>query len=125
MPSLSLPIFNAGKNQANLDIAEADQQIAKATYEQSIQRAFREVADSLAEDNFNTDQLDAQRSLAAATAQAYKLAKLRYEQGIDGYLQVLDAQRSDYQAQQNLVRIRQEKMSAELGVYKALGGQSS
>ena len=125
MPSLSLPIFNAGKNQANLEIAQADQQIAKATYEQSIQRAFREVADSLAEDNFSADQLNAQRSLAAATAQAYKLAKLRYEQGIDGYLQVLDAQRSDYDAQQNLVRIRQEKMSAELGVYKALGGQSS
>ena len=58
-------------------------------------------------------------------AQAYRLAKLRYEQGIDGYLQVLDAQRSDYEAQQNLVRIKQEKMSAELGVYKALGGQSS
>ena len=125
MPSLSLPIFNAGKNQANLEIAKADQQIARAVYERSIQRAFREVADSLAEDSFNADQLDAQRSLAAATAKAYRLAKLRYEQGIDGYLQVLDAQRSDYEAQQNLVRIKQEKMSAELSVYKALGGLSS
>ncbi|MCU7843282.1 MAG: efflux transporter outer membrane subunit [Candidatus Thiodiazotropha sp. (ex Monitilora ramsayi)] len=125
IPSLSLPIFNAGRNEANLEIAKADQQIAKATYEQSIQRAFREVADSLAEDRFNSDQLDAQHSLAAATAQAYKLAKLRYEQGIDGYLQVLDAQRSDYEAQQNLVRIQQEKMSAELSIYKALGGLSS
>jgi multidrug efflux system outer membrane protein len=124
LPSLSLPIFNGGNNKANLEIAKADQLIAQAEYEHSIQRAFREVSDSLAEEHFTAMQLQAQRDLAEATAEAYQLSKLRYEQGIDGYLQVLDAQRSDYEAQQSLISLKQQKMGAELNLYKALGGLS-
>ncbi|MES9851078.1 MAG: TolC family protein [Candidatus Thiodiazotropha sp. L084R] len=125
IPSLTLPIFNAGRNRANLEISETDQKIALAEYELSIQRVFREVADSLAEIAYTSDQLDAQRSLAAATNSSYELAKLRYAQGIDGYLQVLDAQRSNYLAQQNLVQYELGKISAELKIYKALGGKES
>lgn len=122
VPSLNLPIFNAGRNKANLEISKTDQKIAQAGYEQSIQRAFREVADSLAEKTFVADQLGAQQSLTEATEQTYKLAKMRYEQGVDSYLQVLDAQRSKYQAQQNLVQLEQAQTSTQLNLYKALGG---
>lgn len=123
IPSLNLPIFNSGRNKANLKVAEVDQQISQANYEKTIQAAFREVADSLSDALHLSEQLQAQRSLTKATAHTYELAKLRYEQGIDSYLQVLDAQRSTYQAQQNLVQLELAHRSTQLGLYKALGGE--
>ncbi len=99
-PQITVPIFNAGSNKANLKVAEVDKDIAINDYEKAIQTAFREVADALAERGTIDDQVAAQQSLTDATAESYRLSKARYEKGIDSYLDVLDSQRSLYAAQQ-------------------------
>ncbi|NTU43034.1 MAG: AdeC/AdeK/OprM family multidrug efflux complex outer membrane factor, partial [Nitrospirales bacterium] len=105
-PQVSLPIFNAGSTQANLQVAETDRDIAVAQYEKAIQTAFREVADALAQRGTIDDQVSAQQSLTDATAESYRLAQARYEKGVDSYLAVLDSQRSLYSAQQDLIAVR-------------------
>ena len=87
-------------------MAQAERDIALAQYEKAIQSAFREVADALAQRGTVDDQLEAQQSLADATAESYVLSEARYEKGIDSYLTVLDSQRSLYSAQQNLITTR-------------------
>lgn len=121
-PSISLPIFDAGKNQANLDESKAQRDIYVAQYEKAIQTAFREVSDALAGRGTYTDQVNAQRALVKATADSYRLAQLRYSKGIDSYLDVLDSQRSLYSAQQNLISLELDRMSNLVTLYKVLGG---
>lgn len=122
LPTITLPIFQAGKNRANLRVAKADRDIALAQYEKTIQTAFREVADTLAMRGSITDQLNAQQSLVDATAATHRLAEERYKNGVDSQLTVLDAQRSLYAAQQGLVALRLNQLSNRLTLYKALGG---
>ncbi len=123
-PQITLPIFNAGANRANLKVAEVDRDIAVAQYEKAIQTAFREVADALAQRGTIDDQLAAQRSLTDATAESYRLSQARYEKGIDSYLNVLDSQRSTYGAQQNLISTRLARLNNLVTLYKVLGGGS-
>ncbi len=122
MPQITLPIFDGGSNRANLDDAKAARDIAVAQYEKSIQTAFREVADALADRSSLTDQLEAQQSLADANADAMRLSNARYDRGVDSYLEVLDAQRSWYSAQQGLITTRLSRLSNAVTVFKALGG---
>lgn len=122
MPSISIPIFNAGQNKARLEVAEVDQQIALNQYEQTIQKAFREVADELASRDTLTEQLDAQQMLVAASRDAYDLSLIRYQRGIDNFLNVLDAQRSLFTAEQSSIEIRKQSLSNQVGLYKVLGG---
>ncbi len=122
VPQISLPIFNAGRNQANLEVAEVDQQILVATYEKTIQTAFREVADVLAQRTFLGEQLQAQQSLVNAAGDAFHLSELRFKNGIDSYLVVLDAQRTYYAAQQNLINLKLSDQTSQLTLYKVLGG---
>jgi len=117
-----LPIFDGGTNQANLDNAKAGRDIAVAQYEKAIQTAFREVADGLAQRTSVSDQLIAQRSLVEASEAALKLSDARYVRGIDGYLPVLDAQRTAYSARQSLISTRLSQLSNSVTLYKALGG---
>ena len=105
-PQITLPIFDAGSNRANLKVAEVDRDIAVAHYEKAIQTAFREVADALAQRGTIDEQLAAQQSLTDATAESYRLSQARYDKGVDSYLTVLDSQRSLYGAQQNLISAR-------------------
>jgi multidrug efflux system outer membrane protein len=121
-PQVSLPIFDAGRNQANLGVAEVDRDIAVAQYEQAIQTAFREVADALAQRGTIDDQIAAQQSLTDATAESYRLSQARYEKGVDSYLNVLDSQRSLYSAQQNLIATRLTRLATMVTLYKVLGG---
>lgn len=121
-PSLSVPIFDAGRNQANLDSAKASRDIAIAQYEKAIQTAFSEVSDSLAAKGTLTDQMAAQSSLVAATQTSYRLSQARYDRGIDSYLNVLDSQRSLYGAQQDLVTVHVSRLSNLVTLYKVLGG---
>jgi outer membrane protein, multidrug efflux system len=121
-PRISVPIFDAGSNEANLKVAEVDREIAVARYEKAIQTAFREVADALSQAGTIDDQLAAQKSLTDATAESYKLSQARYEKGVDSYLQVLDSQRSLYGAQQNLIGVRLLRLANLVTLYKALGG---
>ncbi len=121
-PQVTLPIFEGGRNVANLEVARTQQKIAVAQYEKAIQTAFREVADELAARGTYGDQLQAQSALVAATQNAYDLSNLRYKQGVDSYLNVLDAQRSLYTAQQGEIQVQQQRLSNLVTLYKVLGG---
>lgn len=121
-PQLSLPIFNAGSNRANLDIAKISRDINVAQYEKSIQTAFREVSDALAQRSTLARQLAAQQSLVDATADSYRLSKARYDHDVDSYLDVLDAQRSLYAARKNLISTRLSRFTNQVSFYKAMGG---
>lgn len=121
-PRVSIPIFDAGANRANLKAAEADRDIAVARYEKAIQTAFREVADALADRGTLGDQLSAQQSLVDAAGVTRKLSDARYEKGVDSYLSVLDAQRTLYAAQQNLIAVRLALLANRVTLYRALGG---
>jgi multidrug efflux system outer membrane protein len=103
-------------------VAKADREIALSQYEKAIQTAFREVADALARRGTLGDQMDAQRSLVDASAESYRLSDARYARGIDSYLNVLDAQRSLYSAQQGLIAVRLARLTNLVTLYKVLGG---
>lgn len=122
VPQISVPLFDAGINRANLEVAEADRDIAVAQYEKAIQTAFREVADTLASHGTLGDQLAAQQSLAEATADSYRLSVARYDRGVDSYLVVLDSQRSTYSAEQDLINVRLALLANQVTLYKVLGG---
>lgn len=121
-PQITLPIFDAGRNRANLKVSEVDRRIFLAQYEKAIQSAFREVADALAQRGTLGAQLDAQQSLTDATARSYFLSQARYEKGIASYLNVLDSQRSLYSAQQGLIDVRLSRLANLVTLYKVLGG---
>jgi len=116
-----MPIFDA-RTWAALDASEVQQRIALNQYEGAIQAAFRDVADALARRGTMTEQMAAQQSLVEATAETYRLSNARYEKGSDIYLNVLDAQRSLYSAQQGLIAIRLVKLLNQVRLYAALGG---
>ena len=122
MPQIQLPIFDAGRNQANLDVAKVNREIALAQYEKAIQTAFREVSDSLAGRATLFEQVRAQDAQADAEAARFKLADLRYRNGAASYLDVLDAQRSLYAAQLAVVQARALQVQNQVSLYKALGG---
>ena len=121
-PQLLLPIFDAGRNQAGLQSAMVGRDIAVAQYERSIQAAFREVSDALAGRATLADQLQAQRAVSTAEAARLRLADLRYTNGVASYLDLLDAQRSLFAAQQALVQTRLAQLQSQVNLYKALGG---
>ncbi|MGP1717595.1 MAG: efflux transporter outer membrane subunit [Methylophilus sp.] len=122
VPQISLPIFNAGRNRANLTIGEKDQQILLAQYEKTVQTAFREVADVLVQREGLQSQLEAQKSLTDAAAAAFMLADARFKNGVDSYLVVLDAQRTLYTAEQSLVTLQLSDAASQLTLYKVVGG---
>ncbi|THF64621.1 AdeC/AdeK/OprM family multidrug efflux complex outer membrane factor [Pseudothauera nasutitermitis] len=122
IPQLTLPIFQAGRLAASLDVAEVSRDIAVAQYENTIQTAFREVADALA-DRANADEtLDAQRKAVEAAQDSYRLSEARYEAGVDSFLTLLDAQRTLYSAELQLISARLAEAGNRIAVYKALGG---
>lgn len=122
IPRIDLPIFDAGQRAANVQVARMDREIALARYERAIQDAFREVADVLAERETLDEQLDAQRSLVEATSETFRLSNARYRSGVDSYLGVLDAQRTLYAAQQELIDVRLSDASSLVTLYRVLGG---
>ena len=121
-PQIVLPIFTAGSLQASLDFAKIQKDINVATYERTIQGAFREVADGLAARGTFTDQVQAQLRLVEASQDYFRLAEHRYSTGVDSYLTLLDAQRQLYNAQQTLITDRLNQLTSEVNLYKALGG---
>lgn len=121
-PSITLPIFSGGRNVANLDLAQARKVIAVAEYEKAIQQAFREVADSLVARDKLTQQADALAALESTQQQRLVIAQARFDQGVASILEVLDAQRELYGAQQSLIASRRAQLTATARLYKALGG---
>jgi multidrug efflux system outer membrane protein len=120
-PQLSTPVFDA-RLWAAVDAARAENRIALASYEKAIQEAFREVADVLAVAGTIDDRLEAQQAYVDAASQTYRLSDMRYNKGIDNYLSVLDAHRSLFSAQQDLVMLKLERLSNQVQLYAALGG---
>jgi NodT family efflux transporter outer membrane factor (OMF) lipoprotein len=121
-PSLLLPIFDAGRNRANLAAAETGREIAVAQYERAIQSAFRDVSDALAGRAFFGEQLQAQRNLVEAESARYRLSELRYRNGVANYLELLDAQRALFTAQQALIQAQLAQLQNQVTLYRALGG---
>ncbi|WP_296642411.1 AdeC/AdeK/OprM family multidrug efflux complex outer membrane factor [Thiobacillus sp. 65-1402] len=122
VPQIRIPIFEAGRLQANLDVSTVQRDINVAQYEKAIQSAFREVADALAERATLAEQLDARRRLVEATAAGFRLSEARYKGGVDSYLGLLDAQRALYGAELDLIGVRLSEAANRVALYKALGG---
>lgn len=122
MPQIRIPIFETGRLQASLDVAEIQRDITIAQYEKAIQSAFREVADALADRATLAEQLDARRKLVEATQKSFELSEARYKGGVDSYLNLLDAQRSLYAAELELISVRLSDATNRVALYKALGG---
>jgi multidrug efflux system outer membrane protein len=121
-PTITLPIFHAGALKANLNRSEIERDIQIAEYEKAVQSAFREVADALADRATIADQLSARRELVNAANESYNLSEARYRSGLDSHLTLLDAQRQQYAAQQELITTRQAEASTRVALYKVLGG---
>lgn len=121
-PSLNIPIFSGGALQGSLDLARVQTDIQVATYERTIQTAFREVADALAARGTYDRQIAAQQALVGAYADAYRLALLRFRSGLDTYQAPLDSQRQLFAAQQQLITLRLQRLQNLVSLYKALGG---
>ncbi|NLF32824.1 MAG: efflux transporter outer membrane subunit [Planctomycetes bacterium] len=120
-PQISMPIFDPQVWAAHR-VSTVERDIAVAEYERAIQAAFREVADVLAVRETVDEQVAAQEALVDALAETYSLALCRYEAGVDSYLGVLDAQRSLFDAQQQLVSLRLLQRSNQIHLYAVLGG---
>lgn len=121
-PSISLPIFDWGARKGNLSVAEAREDIAVADYERTIQGAFREVADALAGRRWLAEQVAAQVRATVAQRAIAELARTRYREGVANYLEVLDAERNLFIAEQTLVQLRRAELDALVSLYVALGG---
>ncbi|WP_375390748.1 efflux transporter outer membrane subunit [uncultured Sphingomonas sp.] len=121
-PAATLPIFDGGRISGNIRLAEADRQAALATYERTVQVAFREVADALAQRGTIDRQIDAQTIRARSAEIAARLADARYRSGVDSFLTALDAQRTAYAADQQLVTTRQARAANLVELYRSLGG---
>jgi multidrug efflux system outer membrane protein len=122
IPQLTLPIFDAGRNRANLNVAKADREIALAQYEKTIQVAFREVSDSLVSRTTLIQELAAVRAQQDAEARRFALARQRYESGYSSYLEYLDAQRSLFAVQQQTITTALGEIQNRITLYKSLGG---
>jgi outer membrane protein, multidrug efflux system len=121
-PTVTLPIFNAGRLSSNLAATEAREQQSLIQYRQAIQQAFREVDDALVfHQKAREIRLQRERQVQAAE-QALALANLRYTNGVSSYLDVLDTERQLFSAEISLATITRDQLNAVVQVYKALGG---
>jgi multidrug efflux system outer membrane protein len=123
-PQLVMPIFDAGRRQANFDLAEVRRDAAVAEYERTVQAAFRDVADALSAQYWLSEQLTIQRRAVAEQTERARLVTLRFDRGLASSLEVLDAQRDLLAAQQQLVQQRRALLSSRVALYAALGGGS-
>ena len=121
-PSVSVPIFDAGRLDANYDVAQIEREQTLTSYEASIQTAFREVSDVLATRATLGEQLEAQYRLQDNFEQTYQIADARFKAGLDNYLDVLDAQRSLFSTQQGILDLELQKIVSQIELYQALGG---
>jgi multidrug efflux system outer membrane protein len=121
-PQIRLPIFNMGRIRAGVDSAEAQAQAALAQYQQTVQRAFREVADALVELRKRREFRIEQEALVTAAGDAARLASIRYRGGVTSYLEVLDSERQFFDAELGLVRSNRDELLAVVRLYRALGG---
>ncbi|WP_434354332.1 TolC family protein [Psychrobacter sp. HD31] len=121
-PSISVPLFDAGQLDANYQVAQIARKQALTGYEKSIQAAFKEVADVLAARATLEERLETQYRLQDNFQQMYTIADARYKAGLDSYLSVLDAQRSEFSSQQSILNLEKAKAMSQVQLYQVLGG---
>ena len=121
-PSINLPIFDWGRRKGNVDVAVAREDIAVATYENTVQQAFQEVSNGLAGRQHLAEEVAAQQRSTEAQRQIARLAQIRYREGVANYLEVLDAERNLFTAEQSLVSLRRQELDNLAALYAALGG---
>ncbi|MEP6716030.1 MAG: efflux transporter outer membrane subunit, partial [Terriglobia bacterium] len=121
-PAIAVPIFNAGRIRNGVRLTEAQKQEALATYEKSIQTAFREVSDSLVGYRRTAEQRAQEELSVKSLRDSVRLANLRYRGGLDSYLPVLDANRSLFQGELDLARLKRNELVSIVDLYRALGG---
>lgn len=121
-PNITLPIFDWGRNMSDLGLAKARRNLAITEYEHTIQVAFREVADALANRTWLAKQIIVQNKALAAQRERTHLAWRRYQVGTSPYLEVLDAERDKFSAEQSLVQTRYDLLASQINLYAALGG---
>jgi len=122
VPQLLMPIFDAGRNKANLEAAKVNRDIAIAQYERAIQSGFREVADALAGRATLGEQLRAQSAQMQAEQTRMMLTDMRFKHGAANSFDVLDAQRSLFAAQQAVVQVQAQQVQNLVTLYRVLGG---
>jgi multidrug efflux system outer membrane protein len=122
VPQLLLPLFDAGRNLANLETAKVSRDIAVAQYEKTLQLAFREVSDALAGRATLGEQLRAQTAQLDAETTRMQLTDLRFRQGAASSFDMLDAQRSLFAAQQAVAQVQVLQQQNLVTLYKVLGG---
>lgn len=121
-PQISQPLFQSGRLRAELRLAEVRKSEAIVQYERAIQTAFREVADALAGTATFERQIQAQLRTVSAAERRLVLSDLRYRAGVDGRLELLDAQRQLQAARQALLELRRAEIANRVALYKSLGG---
>ncbi|MEW4466651.1 efflux transporter outer membrane subunit [Parasphingorhabdus sp. JC815] len=121
-PSINLPIFDGGARNAQLKLSKARESEAIANYDKVIQTAFREVSDALAGRRWIGEQVETARREVMAQERIAHIAGLRYREGVSSYLEVLDAERSLFSAQQRLLQILRIKNQNNVSLFVALGG---
>lgn len=119
---VSIPIFTGLRNENQVRAARARTDQARGRYEQTVLQAFREADDALVGLRLSRDQLTAQETQTQALARGYALAVQRYENGVSSYLEVLDAQRSLFNAQLSLISQERQYLTQTVRLYRALGG---
>ncbi|MEG5633081.1 efflux transporter outer membrane subunit [Enterobacter bugandensis] len=122
IPKIDIPIFNAGRNKANLKLAEIRQQQSVVNYEQKIQSAFKQVADALALRDSINQQIDAQRRYLDSLQITLQRARGLYASGAISYINVLDAERSLFSTRQTLLDLIYARQVNEITLFTALGG---
>lgn len=121
-PQLTVPIFNAGRIRSGVLAAEARQRQALAGYEAVIQNAFREVFDALVSHETGGRVVNSQTLLVAALGRVAGLAHERYDNGLSGHLEVLDAERNLFSGELALTEARRQLLLTVVDAYRALGG---
>jgi len=121
-PSISLPIFDFGAREANLDLAKAREVEQVATYDRTVQQAFREVSDALAGRTYLAEQIETLERARTAQLEIARVARARYREGVADYLEVLDAERNLFSAEQQLLATRRAWLQNRATLFVALGG---
>ena len=122
VPNAVLPLFNAGQLRNNVRLTVAQKQEAVANYRKAIQTGFEEVSNALADYQKNREQRGQEELLVKALEDADRLSTLRYKGGLDSFLQVLDAQRSQFTGELTLAQLRKNELLSVVQLYRALGG---
>ncbi|EHS7485076.1 Cu(+)/Ag(+) efflux RND transporter outer membrane channel SilC, partial [Escherichia coli] len=122
IPKIEIPIFNAGRNKANLKLAEIRQQQSVVNYEQKIQSAFKDVSDTLALRDSLSQQLESQQRYLDSLQITLQRARGLYASGAVSYIEVLDAERSLFATQQTILDLTYSRQVNEINLFTALGG---